>query len=130
MATKPLGATVQILLDSIVENEGEVMINAERAFEICGTTSAVRIKDLSERQLLQYALLSTYGIAQRLGRTFEAAQKQAELQAALQSRQAGPRLSRAQRRTLEREQAKAATRASKKANELPIPEEVTDEATA
>lgn len=130
MTTKPLGMTVQALLDSIVENEGDVWVTAEQAFEIFGTSSKVRVRDMSERQILQYALLSTYGIAQKLGRTFEAAQRTAQLGAALQAQGGGQRLSRAQRRLQERERAKAATRASKKANELPIPEEVTDEATA
>jgi hypothetical protein len=123
--------TVQALLDSIIENEGDNWISAEQAFEIFGTSSKVRIRDMSERQILQYALLSTYGIAQRLGRTFEAAQRTAALEAALQAQGRAPRLSRAQRRLQERERAKAATRAAKKASELPIPEEVThDEATA
>jgi hypothetical protein len=121
MPSKPLSTSVQALLDSIVANEGDLWISAQQAAEICGTTSRIRVKDMSERQLLCYALLSTYGIAQRLGRTFQAAQAQSQLEHALQGAERPRRLTRAQRRAQERELAKARTRAARKSNEGQLP---------
>ena len=114
MTNRNLSAAAQGLLDSIVKNEGDVVLSPEQALEICGTSTRIRIKDMSDRQLLQYALLSTYGIAQRLGRAFEEAQRSAQLQMALQGAESPVRLNRAQRREQERAAAKRRGEARKK----------------
>jgi hypothetical protein len=126
MATKDLSFAAQSLLDSIVKNEGDVVIDAAQALEICGTSSRIRVKDMSDRQLLQYALLSTYGIAQRLGRAFEEAQRHAQLQMALEPSQEPVRLTRAQRREKERLEAKERVRRAKAAKERPTPKQPDD----
>jgi hypothetical protein len=119
VTTRNLSVAAASLLESIVKNEGDVVISPEQALEICGTTSRIRVKDMSDRQLLQYALLSTYGIAQRLAKAFEEAQHHAQLQMALQGAESPQRASRAQRRAQERQRAKMRAQALRMAKEQP-----------
>ena len=59
MATK-LGAGVKVILDFIKESQGEVEFSAEQAEAIWGGSEVVKVKDLTQTQLLQYALMSAH----------------------------------------------------------------------
>ena len=59
MATK-LGAGVKVILDFIKESQSEVEFSAEQAEAIWGGSEAVKVKDLTQTQLLQYALMSAH----------------------------------------------------------------------
>lgn len=59
MATK-LGAGIKVILDMIKETQGEVEFSAEQAEAIWGGTEACKIKDLTQTQLLQFALASAH----------------------------------------------------------------------
>ena len=59
MAAK-LGAGIKVILDMIKETQGEVEFSAEQAEAIWGGTEACKIKDLTQTQLLQFALASAH----------------------------------------------------------------------
>ena len=59
MATK-LGAGVKVILDFIKESQSEVEFSAEQAEAIWGGSEVVKVKDLTQTQLLQYALMSAH----------------------------------------------------------------------
>jgi hypothetical protein len=59
VATK-LGAGIKVILDMIKETQGEVEFSAEQAEAIWGGTEACKIKDLTQTQLLQFALASAH----------------------------------------------------------------------
>jgi hypothetical protein len=59
VATK-LGAGIKVILDMIKETQGEVEFSAEKAEAIWGGTEACKIKDLTQTQLLQFALASAH----------------------------------------------------------------------
>lgn len=59
MAAK-LAAGIKVILDMIKETQGEVEFSAEKAEAIWGGTEACKIKDLTQTQLLQFALASAH----------------------------------------------------------------------
>ena len=59
MATK-IGAGVKVILEMIQETQGDVEFSAEQAEAIWGGTEACKIKDLTQTQLLQFALASAH----------------------------------------------------------------------
>ena len=59
MAAK-LGAGIKVILDMIKETQGEVEFSAEQAEAIWGGTEACKINDLTQTQLLQFALASAH----------------------------------------------------------------------
>ena len=48
------------IVDSIVENYGDILLTAENAKSICGIEKEILVKDLSTTQLLQYALIHAH----------------------------------------------------------------------
>jgi hypothetical protein len=55
-----LAAGIKVILDMIKETQGEVEFSAEKAEAIWGGTEACKIKDLTQTQLLQFALASAH----------------------------------------------------------------------
>ena len=51
---------VESILQSIKENYGDITLSAEDAAEIYGGTKEGKVKDLSQHNLLQYALLHAH----------------------------------------------------------------------
>jgi hypothetical protein len=60
MAPIKLSEACKGILDSIVENYGEILLTAENAKSICGVEKEILVKDLSMTQLLQYALIHAH----------------------------------------------------------------------
>ena len=48
------------IVDSIVENYGEILLTSKNAEEICGVAKEILVKDLTTTQLLQYALIHAH----------------------------------------------------------------------
>jgi len=67
----PLGASVKLILDFIKETQKETEFSAEDAKGIFGGSQACKLSDLTERQLLQYALISVYAQRDELIRYIE-----------------------------------------------------------
>jgi hypothetical protein len=51
---------VQAILDSLVTNYGDIELSAEDAKQVYGGAKASKVKDLSQHNLLQYALLHAH----------------------------------------------------------------------
>ena len=52
-----LSAGVNGILDAIVEQFGEIELSAEEAEAVIGSTKAIKVKDMGQTALLQYALM-------------------------------------------------------------------------
>ena len=70
----PLGASVKLILDFIKDTQKETEFSAEDAKGIFGGSQACKLPDLTERQLLQYALISVYAQRDELIRYIESQQ--------------------------------------------------------
>ena len=60
MAPVKLSVACMAIVDSIVENYGEIILSKNNAEEICGVAKEVAVKDLTTTQLLQYALIHAH----------------------------------------------------------------------
>jgi hypothetical protein len=55
-----LSVACMAIIDSIVENYGEIILSETNAEQICGAKKEVAVKDLTTTQLLQYALIHAH----------------------------------------------------------------------
>lgn len=60
MAPVKLSVACMAIVDSIVENYGEILLTSKNAEEICGVAKEILVKDLTTTQLLQYALIHAH----------------------------------------------------------------------
>ena len=61
-----LSAGVNGILDAIVEQFGEIELSAEEAEAVIGSTKAIKVKDMGQTALLQYALMQMHVKANEL----------------------------------------------------------------
>jgi len=55
-----LSVACMAIVDSIVENYGDILLTETNAEQICGVKKEILVKDLSSTQLLQYALIHAH----------------------------------------------------------------------
>jgi len=75
MAPVKLSVACMAIVDSIVENYGEIILSKNNAEEICGVAKEVAVKDLTTTQLLQYALIHAHLTINELASALEQIQK-------------------------------------------------------
>ena len=71
MAGKPLAPAVLEILDRIRENEKDRTLTAEQALYSCNWEDPLKVSRMSERQLLQYALLVVVNLYSQLEQVYE-----------------------------------------------------------
>jgi len=55
-----LSVACMAIVDSIIENYGDILLTETNAEQICGIKKEVLVKDLTTTQLLQYALIHAH----------------------------------------------------------------------
>ena len=55
-----LSVACMAIVDSIVENYGDILLTETNAEQICGVKKEILVKDLTSTQLLQYALIHAH----------------------------------------------------------------------
>jgi hypothetical protein len=60
MAPVKLSEACMAIVDSIVENYGDILLSEDHANQIFGAKKEVLVKDLTTTQLLQYALVHAH----------------------------------------------------------------------
>ena len=55
-----LSVACMAIVDSIVENYGDILLTETNAEQICGVKKEILVKDLTQTQLLQYALIHAH----------------------------------------------------------------------
>ena len=55
-----LSVACMAIVDSIVENYGDILLTETNAEQICGVKKDILVKDLTQTQLLQYALIHAH----------------------------------------------------------------------
>lgn len=71
MGGRALSPQIRTILDKVLEAEKDRTLSPEEAMRICNCPDAVKVKDLSERMLLQYALLIAVDMIRRLEKVYE-----------------------------------------------------------
>src|ERR1035437_2342294 len=71
MAGKPLAPAVLEILERIRENEKDRTLTAEQALYSCNWEDPLKVSRMSERQLLQYALLVVVNLYSQLEQVYE-----------------------------------------------------------
>ena len=72
MPVATLSEKVQLLLDSVLSKAGEREFTKEMAKEFWGGKKAGKVKDLTQTQLLQYALVMTWIERDEIAKVYDA----------------------------------------------------------